>query len=64
MMKMNTAPMENNSSINAKAATPHAPAGAAASSNQPLPQKAKPITKLFPGPKRRVMRWPSTLANT
>ena len=68
LMKMNTAPIDHSSNIKANEITPHAhvpsPTGARASSNQPLPHKANPNTKHGPGPKRRLARWPSMLANT
>ena len=61
-MNTSTAPAENSISISANAATPNAFAGATASSSQPAPQTAKPSTRHGPGPIRRLMRLPKTLA--
>ena len=62
LMKISTAPVENSVSISANAATPQAFAGATASSSQPAPHTAKPRTRHGPGPMRRLMRLPNTLA--
>ena len=64
LMKMKTAPVENIISISANAATPQALAGATASISQPAPQTAKPSSRHGPGPMRRLMRLPNTLAST
>ncbi len=61
-MKISTAPALNSSSTNANVATPKALAGATASSSQPAAHTAKPITRQGPGPTRRLMRLPNTLA--
>ena len=62
LMKISTAPVENIISVAVKAATPQALAGATESSSQPAPQIAMPSTRLGPGPTRRLMRLPKTLA--
>jgi hypothetical protein len=36
--------------------------GATESTSQPTPQIAMPVTRLGPGPKRRLIRLPKTLA--
>ena len=63
-MKMKTAPVENSISMSANAATPQAFAGARARVSQPAPQTAKPTIRHGPGPMRRLMRLPNTLAST
>ena len=63
-MKTSTAPVENSINMSAKAAMPYALAGANESNSQPAPHTAKPSTRQGPGPMRRLIRLPKTLATT
>ena len=63
-MKISTAPTPNSISVVAKAATPHGPGGAAASSSQPQPHRAMPSRRQGPGPILLLIRLPKMLAST